>query len=172
MVGTTPARPGVLLVGDAAGLVNPLQGEGIAQAMASGHAAADAILARGPSCAGHQYRRYLHAATRHHRVNAPVHVGMIGHPLAVSAAGRILTAPLIRGAVAGAWGLYWNDLASDALPGQPRRLARGFARSVSHSRTAPAWDTKAPAVSRDGDLGAACVILHPESAFGSVRTGP
>jgi hypothetical protein len=55
---------------------------------------------------------------------------MISHPLAVSAAGRILTAPLIRGAVAGAWGLYWNDLASDALPGQPRRLARGFAHIV------------------------------------------
>ena len=131
MVGTTPARPGVLLVGDAAGLVNPLQGEGIAQAMASGHAAADAILARGPSCADHQYRRYLHAATRHYRANAPVHAGMISHPLAVSAAGRILTAPLIRGAVAGAWGLYWNDLASDALPGQPRRLARGFAHIVA-----------------------------------------
>ena len=47
MVGTTPAGAGVLLVGDAAGLVNPLQGEGIAQAMASGHAAADDILAQG-----------------------------------------------------------------------------------------------------------------------------
>ena len=33
-----------LLVGDAAGLVNPLQGEGIAQAMGSGRAAAESIL--------------------------------------------------------------------------------------------------------------------------------
>jgi len=45
LVGTVPARDRVLLVGDAAGLVNPLQREGIAQAMDSGRAAADAILA-------------------------------------------------------------------------------------------------------------------------------
>lgn len=127
MVGTTPSGPGVLLVGDAAGLVNPLQGEGIAQAMASGHAAAHAILANGPGGAGRQYLRYLHGAAGHHRANAPVHAGLVRHPLAASAAGRILTAPLISGAVAGAWGLYWNDLASDALPGRPRRMAMGLA---------------------------------------------
>jgi geranylgeranyl reductase family protein len=131
MVGTTPAGPGVLLVGDAAGLVNPLQGEGIAQAMASGHAAADAILAQGPNGAGHHYRRWLHTAAEHHRANAPVHAGMVRHPLTVSAAGRILTAPVIRGAVAGAWGLYWNDLAFDALPGGPSRLAKGLAHVVA-----------------------------------------
>jgi len=45
MVGTAPAAGRVLLVGDAAGLVNPLQGEGISQAMGSGHAAATAVLA-------------------------------------------------------------------------------------------------------------------------------
>ena len=45
IVGTTPARGRVLLVGDAAGLVNPMQGEGISQAMSSGRAAAEAILA-------------------------------------------------------------------------------------------------------------------------------
>ena len=44
MVGTTPARGNVLLVGDAAGLINPLQGEGISQAVASGRSAAEAIL--------------------------------------------------------------------------------------------------------------------------------
>ena len=44
IVGTTPARGRVLLVGDAAGLVNPMQGEGISQAMTSGRAAAEAIL--------------------------------------------------------------------------------------------------------------------------------
>ena len=44
MVGTTPAAGRVLLAGDAAGLVNPLQGEGIAQAMTSGRLAADAVL--------------------------------------------------------------------------------------------------------------------------------
>ncbi len=40
IVGTTPAAGTVLLVGDAAGLINPLQGEGIAQAMSSGRLAA------------------------------------------------------------------------------------------------------------------------------------
>jgi flavin-dependent dehydrogenase len=35
MVGTVSARDCILLVGDAAGLVNPLQGEGIAPAIAS-----------------------------------------------------------------------------------------------------------------------------------------
>ena len=44
IVGTTPARGRVLLVGDAAGLVNPMQGEGISQAMTSGRAAAETIL--------------------------------------------------------------------------------------------------------------------------------
>ena len=44
LVGTTPAAGQVLLVGDAAGLVNPLQGEGIAQAMCSGRSAAEAVL--------------------------------------------------------------------------------------------------------------------------------
>src|SRR6202046_4496591 len=44
IVGTTPARGRVLLVGDAAGLVNPMQGEGISQAMTSGRAAAESVL--------------------------------------------------------------------------------------------------------------------------------
>ncbi len=44
--GTAPAAGRVLLVGDAAGLVNPLQGEGIAQAMTSGRAAAESSWAR------------------------------------------------------------------------------------------------------------------------------
>lgn len=51
MVGTTPAAGRVLLVGDAAGLVNPLQGEGISQAMTSGRSAAGAILGA-PGCRG------------------------------------------------------------------------------------------------------------------------
>jgi len=58
LVGTTPARGRVLLVGDAAGLVNPLQGEGIAQAMDSGRAAAEAILG-GVDQAPDRYRAHL-----------------------------------------------------------------------------------------------------------------
>jgi geranylgeranyl reductase family protein len=130
VVGTTPVGKGVLLVGDAAGLVNPLQGEGIAQAMASGRAAAEAILHAGPHDAGRRYLGYLHGATRHHRVNAPVHAGMVRHPLAVSMTARALSAPGIGRAVAGGWGLYWNDLAPDALPGRDRRLATAVLRGI------------------------------------------
>jgi geranylgeranyl reductase family protein len=131
VVGTTPAGRGVLLVGDAAGLVNPLQGEGIAQAMASGRAAANAILQAGPRDAGHQYLGYLHGAIQHHRTNAPVHAGTVKHPLAVSLTARTLSAPGIGWAVAGAWGLYWNDLAYDALPSRHRRLAIAATRAIT-----------------------------------------
>jgi flavin-dependent dehydrogenase len=151
VIGTTPAGRGVLLVGDAAGLVNPLQGEGIAQAMASGRAAANAILRAGPRDAGPQYLDYLRSAIRHHRTNAPVHAGVVKHPLAVSLAARALSAPGIGRAVAGAWGLYWNDLASDALPSRHRRIAATAGRVVSlagHRSQAARWfttyDTAAP----------------------------
>src|SRR5262249_42344105 len=43
--GTPPAAGNVLLVGDAAGLINPLQGEGIAPGMVSARLAAGAVLA-------------------------------------------------------------------------------------------------------------------------------
>jgi flavin-dependent dehydrogenase len=131
VLGTTPARNGVLLVGDAAGLVNPLQGEGIAQAMASGHAAANAILRAGPRDAGRHYVEYLRGATAHHRTNAPVHSAMVKHPLAVSATARALSAPGIGPAVAGAWGLYWNDLTHDALPSRHRRTAAAVIRMIA-----------------------------------------
>jgi menaquinone-9 beta-reductase len=129
VVGTDPGRGNVLLVGDAAGLINPLQGEGIAQAMASGRAAAAAIVA-GPPGAAARYRAALSAMTAHHRVNAPVQVGMITHPLAVSLVARTLTAPLVRSAVAGAWSLYWNDLVSGAVPSRHRTLAEYVSRLV------------------------------------------
>jgi flavin-dependent dehydrogenase len=131
VLGTTPAGNGVLLVGDAAGLVNPLQGEGIAQAMASGHAAANAILHAGPRGATRHYLAYLRDAVRHHRTNAPVHAAMVKHPLAVSFTARALSAPGIGAAIAGAWGLYWNDLASDASPSRHRRLATTATRTIA-----------------------------------------
>jgi geranylgeranyl reductase family protein len=130
VLGTTPAGHGVLLVGDAAGLVNPLQGEGIAQAMASGHAAANAVLHAGPRDAAGHYLAYLRDAVRHHRTNAPVHAAMVKHPLAVSLTARVLSAPGIGAAIAGAWGLYWNDLAPDAAPSRHRRIASTAIRTV------------------------------------------
>jgi len=69
IVGTVPARGRVFLVGDAAGLVNPIQGEGIAPAITSAAAAATAILA-GPGTAADRYCKYLAGGPgrRHHRI--------------------------------------------------------------------------------------------------------
>lgn len=127
-VGTVPARGTVLLAGDAAGLINPLQGEGIAPAMQSGRAAAIAVLSDGPPGAAIRYRALLDDLTPHHRVNAPVQAGILGHPRAVSVAGRVLTSPGVRAAAAGAWALYWNDLVRGARPGVRREIARAAFR--------------------------------------------
>jgi geranylgeranyl reductase family protein len=146
MIGTMPASGTVLLAGDAAGLINPLQGEGIAQAMASGRAAATAILVAGPAGAAAHYRRSLGTLTAHHRINAPVQRGIVRHPRTVSVAGRVLTAPLVRTAIAGTWSLYWNDLVRGAEPSPHRRIGAATTRLVSAvaSRTdTDAWFTQA-----------------------------
>lgn len=125
MVGTDPAGGRTLLVGDAAGLVNSLQGEGIAQAMGSGRAAAEAFLSAGADRAASIYktdlaRRYApYAAT-----TAPVTAWMIERPAAVARLGRLLTAPGVGPLLAGGWAVYWNDLLDGAPPGWSRRVAR------------------------------------------------
>lgn len=131
MLGTVPARGTVLLAGDAAGLINPLQGEGIAQAMTSGHAAATAILTGGPAGAATHYRRSLATLAAHHRINAPVQRNIVRHPRSVSIAGRVLTAPLVRTAIAGTWSLYWNDLVRGAQPSRHQKLAAATTALVS-----------------------------------------
>ena len=129
MVGTTPARGRVLLVGDAAGLVNPLQGEGISQAMLSGRAAADAVLAGPGTAAG----RYLdHLATRYapyQAMTAAAHATLLPRRRTISAAGRLLTAPGVGRAVAGGWSVFWNDLLDGARPGPARALAAAVDRA-------------------------------------------
>ena len=125
MVGTVPARGRVLLVGDAAGLVNPLQGEGIAQAMGSGRAAAEAVLA-GPG----RRRGPLPAAPRrpygpYQSMTAAVHAALLPRPRAVSAVGRVVTAPGVGRVLAGGWSVFWNDLLAGATPGtSPHRCLR------------------------------------------------
>jgi geranylgeranyl reductase family protein len=123
MVGTTPASGRVLLVGDAAGLVNPLQGEGIAQAMTSGRAAAEAIL-NFPARAAAQYQAGLaEAHLPYQRITAAVHASLVPHPKAVAAVGRLLTAPVVGEALAGGWGIFWNELLEGAVPGRARYVA-------------------------------------------------
>lgn len=134
MVGTTPATGRVLLVGDAAGLVNPLQGEGIAQAMTSGRAAAESIL----QCPGQAALRYRAALARAHlpyqRVTAALHAWMVGRPGAVAAVGRLVTAPVVGPTVAGGWGIFWNELLDGAAPGPSRRVA-AIATAVGQAAT-------------------------------------
>ena len=126
MAGTTPARGRVLLAGDAAGLVNPLQGEGMAEAMLSGGDAAEAILA-GPDQAAARYRRAIAARqARFLPAAGAVHAAMLARPGTISAAGRLLTAPLVGAAVAGGWAVYWNDLLAGAPRGRRRLTAVGL----------------------------------------------
>jgi menaquinone-9 beta-reductase len=118
IVGTVPARDHTLLIGDAAGLVNPLQGEGIAPAITSGRAAAEAVLAA-PGSAAERYRRVLaRSPGRYASVSAPLHAASIaGSSRRVSAIGRTLTFPGLSRAIASPWALYWNDLRDGAPPG-------------------------------------------------------
>jgi geranylgeranyl reductase family protein len=123
MVGTVPARERVLLVGDAAGLVNPLQGEGIAQAMGSGAAAAGAILAD----PGRAHMRYRASLARRYApylsTTAPLHRFLLRRPKLVAGATRALTAPGVGHALAGGWAIAWNDLLDGAPPSVARAVA-------------------------------------------------
>lgn len=123
MVGTVPARDNVLLVGDAAGLVNPLQGEGIAAALESAAAAADAVLAE-PGTAARRYRAELVA--RHRRflaLGASAQRALLSHPRLHAGTARALTLPGVGRAVARPWAIAWNDLVEGAFPGTARTLA-------------------------------------------------
>ena len=142
MVGTTPAAGRVLLVGDAAGLVNPLQGEGIAQAMTSGRSAAEAILGL-PGQAAARYRDDLaRVHLPYQRITAAGHAALVGHPRAIAAVGRMLTAPLLGSALAGGWGIFWNELHDGAAPGGARRVATAstwFGQAVTARTDVSRW---------------------------------
>lgn len=141
MMGTTPTRGRVLLVGDATGLVNPLQGEGISQAMGSGRAAAEALLS-GVDGAADRYRAFL-ADTYgpYQSVTAPLHRALLPRPRATSAVARLLTAPGVGPRVAGGWSIFWNDLLDGARPGPARRMA---AAATGISRSATVFSRRKP----------------------------
>ena len=123
MVGTDPAGAGVLLAGDAAGLVNPLQGEGIAHALSSGRAAARAVLG-GPAAAPARYRATVLGEHRaFHRAAGSVHAALVGRPRTTDAVGRLLTTPVVGRALAGGWSIFWNELLDGARPGRARSVA-------------------------------------------------
>jgi geranylgeranyl reductase family protein len=135
LVGTRPAAGRVLLVGDAAGLINPLQGEGIAQAMGSGRLAARTLLA-GP---GHAAARYGAAIAAEHfpyqRITAAAQAALVGRPRAVAVLARALTAVGGNDSIAGGWAVFWNELLEGAPPGRHRSVAAAITR-VGRTMTA------------------------------------
>ena len=114
--GTPPAAANVLLAGDAAGLINPLQGEGIGPAVVSARLAAEAVLA-GPDQAGQAYTEAIEAVFGPYMAGAAALQNMmLNRPRVASAAVRLLTAPAVRRVIAGTWSIYWNDLTDGARP--------------------------------------------------------
>ena len=125
MVGTVPHREHVLLVGDAAGLVNPFQGEGIAQAMGSGAAAAQprSSPARGTRTTPIEH----HSPTATRRISQRPHhcTVFFSHDQgSVAYLTRALTAPGIGHTNTGGWAIAWNDLLNRRAT-QRRRTDRG-----------------------------------------------
>jgi geranylgeranyl reductase family protein len=128
MVGTTPARDRVMLVGDAAGLINPLQGEGIAQAMGSGRMAAECILA-GSGPVAERYCAALAAAhLPYQRITAAAQAALVGRPRAISILSRLLIAAGVSDSIAGGWAVFWNELLDGAPPGRHRSVAAALTR--------------------------------------------
>jgi geranylgeranyl reductase family protein len=124
--GTPPAAGNVLLVGDAAGLINPLQGEGIAPAMISARLAAEAVLAD-PCLAGPTYTRALAQTFGRYLPGASaLQRGLLRRPWVASAGMRLVTAPVVRRLVAGTWSIYWNGLTDGAAPRPAAWAARGL----------------------------------------------
>lgn len=146
MVGTNPASGRVLLTGDAAGLVNPLQGEGIAQALDSGRLAAEAVLRDAGTAAG-RYRANL--ASRHlpyHQVAAALQKATVGRPHAIAAVARLLCVAGRVDQIGGGWSVFWNELLDGAPPNRHEAVARAMTRvgRVASARTSTArWFEKA-----------------------------
>jgi menaquinone-9 beta-reductase len=126
IVGTAPAAGRVLLIGDAAGLVNPLQGEGIAQALGSGRLAAEAMLGG----AGHAARLYRASlAAQHlpyHRLAADLQKTTVGRPRAIAGLIRLLMAAGRLERIAGGWSVFWNELLDGAPPNDHEAVARAM----------------------------------------------
>jgi geranylgeranyl reductase family protein len=118
-LGTPAGRGRVLLVGDAAGLVDPLSGDGIYEAFVASKLAAEAILAARPET----YDETLAAALDRHAASSWKAKGAADrYPRACLWA---LRAPGVFGVVAG---LLRGDLAH---PGQARGLARPPLRALA-----------------------------------------
>jgi geranylgeranyl reductase family protein len=84
--------PGVLVVGDAGGIINPFNGEGIAYAMESGQLAAELVheaLARGRPAIAHVYPAVLRQRYGRYFTAGRAFVRAIGHPTVMRVATRL-----------------------------------------------------------------------------------
>jgi geranylgeranyl reductase family protein len=125
-VGVTPARGRVLLVGDAAGLVNPLQGEGIWAAVGSGLMAARFIVELGAHRAAPAYTAWVRETF------GSLLAGGVGAHRAALAAPRVARVVAALGlawavrsrTVAAGIGAWVNALADSSGPGLAPRVAR------------------------------------------------
>jgi flavin-dependent dehydrogenase len=148
MVGTTPAAGRALLVGDAAGLVNPLQGEGIAQAMGSGRLAAEAILSESGDAAALYRARLAAEHLPYHRVAAALQKASAGRPHAIAATARLLVTIGRFDRLAGGWSVFWNELLEGAPPNRHRAVARAITwagrASTAHTKTARWFQSTLP----------------------------
>jgi len=124
LAGTTVAAENVLLAGDAAALVNPYQGEGISQAMASGRAAATTIL-RAPARAAQAYTSNIwDLFGRHEATAAAIQTKTLRHLRMASAAGHLLTRWPLANVLAESSAIYLGQLSDGAIPGRSLRAAK------------------------------------------------
>ena len=170
MVGTTPAAGRVLLVGDAAGLVNPLQGEGISQAMSSGRWAAEAILQDQGGAAGLYRARLAAAHLPYQRITAVLQSAIVGRPRAVAVVARLLATAGRTDTLTGAWAVFWNELLDGAPPGASRTVASVVSRlgriATAPTATARWFDTALgpqPAGVGPGGVSPTPVVVAPGS---------
>jgi geranylgeranyl reductase family protein len=121
--GTTVAAGNVLLAGDAAALVNPYQGEGISQAMASGRAAATTIL-RAPARAAQTYASHIRDLFgRHEATAAAIQTKTLRHLRMASVASRMLTRWPLAKVLAEPSAIHLGQL-SDGANGRSLRTAK------------------------------------------------
>ena len=135
--GAPPAAGNVLRVGDAAGLINPLQGEGIGPAMVSARLAAECLLADPAHAAAAYTEAVAGAFGRYLPGAAALQATLLRRPRVASAGVRLLTAPPVSRLLAGTWSLYWNGLVDGASP-RPAAWAASAVQQLT-GRLARRW---------------------------------
>ena len=89
-----------------------------------------------PGQAARRYRAYLaNTYAPYHSTTAPAHRALLPRPRAVSAVGRVLTAPALGSLLAPGWSIFWNDLLDGAQPTVPRAVA-AVAAGIGRTATA------------------------------------